>query len=225
MPSNAIYEENFMFKRHIAATSLAFALMSATAIAQTTAPAPTTAPTAPSATPAPAAGSATTVAPANTSWQGMWRSTQLIGVDIYGTNNEKVGDVTEVLFDRNGKVEMITVGVGGFLGIGQKDVAIPFSQITWSDRPMDAGSAARTAAPAGGMATGTGTAAGTAPATGTAAPAGGVATGTSGTMAGNTNATANANAQRTQMMHPDHGKITLTKEQLTSAPAVNYPGS
>jgi sporulation protein YlmC with PRC-barrel domain len=196
-----------MFKRHIAATSLALALMSATAIAQTTAPAPNTAPAAPSATAVPAP-TATTVAPANMSWQGKWRSTQLIGVDIYGPNNEKVGDVTEVLFDKTGKIEMITVGVGGFLGLGQKDVAIPFAQVNWSEQPI------ASAAPAGGA---------MAPAGSTAPPASGIAAPTTGTAGKGTTGT--AASARAPMMHPDHGKITLTKEQLTSAPAVDYSGT
>lgn len=220
-----------MFKHHIAATSLAFALMSATAIAQTTAPAPNTAPAspgAPSVTGAPAGG--TTVAPANMSWQGKWRSTELIGVDIYGPNSEKVGDVTEVIFDRTGRIEMVTVGVGGFLGIGQKDVAIPFDQVKWSDQPIASATAAPaggTAAPAGGTAApATGTVGGTA-AGGTAAPATGTAAG--GTAAPATGMAGTAGtagtASRAPMMHPDHGRITLTKDQLNSAPAVNYSGT
>lgn len=196
-----------MFKRQIAATSLALALMSATAIAQTTAPAPSAAPAAPS-VPAATPATGTTIAPANMSWQGKWRSTQLIGVDIYGPNNEKVGDVTEVLFDKTGRIEMITVGVGGFLGMGQKDVAIPFAQVNWSEQPI------ASAAPAGGA---------MAPAGSTAAPASGMAAPATGT--GTTATTGAAAAPRAPMMHPDHGKITLTKEQLTSAPAVDYSGT
>lgn len=195
-----------MYKFPIAATSLALALMGATAIAQTTAPAPSG--TAPSATAAPSA--TTTVAPANTSWQGKWRATQLIGVDIYGPDNAKVGDVTEVLFNKAGQIEMVTVGVGGFLGIGAKDVAIPFSQVAWSEQPM------ASAAPATGTSSmGTGTA-GTGTAGGTAATAPtGSATGTAPA----------ASTARAPMMYPDHGKITMTKAQLSDAPAVNYSGS
>ncbi|MET3892265.1 sporulation protein YlmC with PRC-barrel domain [Bosea sp. OAE506] len=193
-----------MFTRSITTASLALALMGATAIAQTTAPAPSAAPAAPSATMAPS--STTAVAPANTSWQGKWRATQLIGVDIYGPDNAKVGDVTEVLFDKTGKIEMVTVGVGGFLGIGSKDVAIPFSQVNWSETPM------ASAAPASGMSSGTaGTGTGTAGGTAATAPAG-TATGTAAT-------------NRAPMMYPDHGKITMTKAQLSDAPAVNYSGS
>lgn len=180
-----------MLKRQIVLTSIGCTMFAAAAIAQTSAP--STAPAAPMTTP-----SATTAAPApahNLAGQGKWRASKLMGVDIYGPDNKKVGDVTEVVLDKMGKVEMITVGVGGFLGIGAKDVAIPFDQVTWSDEPMAAPApapAAPSGAASGGLAT--------APATMPAAP-------------------------RAPAMYPDHGTITMTKDQLTAAPAVTYSGS
>ena len=186
-----------MFKRHIAATSLGFALLTATAIAQTSAPSPS-APAA--ATSAPMTDTAK-VPDTNLAGQGKWRATKLIGVDVYGPDNKKVGDITEVLFDKTGKIEMVTVGVGGFLGMGSKDVAIPFDQVSWSDQPMAA------AAPAPAPSAGGGTA----------------ASGTAGSSS--MGAAPVAAAPKTPAMYPDHGKITMTKEQLTSAPAVTYSGS
>lgn len=179
-----------MLKRHFAVTTIGGVMLAATAMAQTTAPS-TTAPS-PSVTPAPATEAAKP-APQNLATQNRWRASKLMGVDIYGPDEKKVGDVTEVLFDKTGKVEMITVGVGGFLGIGSKDVAIPFEQVTWSDMPM--ASAAPAPAPSAG------TTAMPAPATSTAA------------------------APKAPMMYPDHGKITMTKDQLTAAPAVTYSAS
>jgi sporulation protein YlmC with PRC-barrel domain len=46
------------------------------------------------------------------------------GTNVMGPDNAKVGDVTDMLFDKNGKVIGLIVGVGGFLGIGEKNVAI-----------------------------------------------------------------------------------------------------
>jgi hypothetical protein len=46
------------------------------------------------------------------------------GTDVIGTANEKIGDVSDILFDKDGKILAYIVGVGGFLGIGQKDVAL-----------------------------------------------------------------------------------------------------
>src|SRR5262245_30075539 len=46
------------------------------------------------------------------------------GTDVVGSDNQKVGDVSDILFDKDGKIEAFVVGVGGFLGIGAKDVAL-----------------------------------------------------------------------------------------------------
>jgi hypothetical protein len=46
----------------------------------------------------------------------------LIGSTVYGRDNENIGDVTDIVIDKTGKALGIVVGVGGFLGIGEKDV-------------------------------------------------------------------------------------------------------
>jgi len=46
------------------------------------------------------------------------------GTDVIGADDAKIGDVSDVLFDKDRKVIAFIVGVGGFLGIGAKDVAI-----------------------------------------------------------------------------------------------------
>ena len=43
---------------------------------------------------------------------------------MIGSDDKKIGDVSDILFDKDGKIEAYVVGVGGFLGIGAKDVAI-----------------------------------------------------------------------------------------------------
>ena len=53
-----------------------------------------------------------------------WLSSKFIGVDVVGPDNEKIGDVTDILFEKNGNVVGYIVGVGGFLGIGAKNVAL-----------------------------------------------------------------------------------------------------
>jgi hypothetical protein len=59
----------------------------------------------------------------------IWRASKLDGVEIYNDQNEKIGDISDVLIGRNGKVRAVVIGVGGFLGIGERNVA-------WS-RPYD----------------------------------------------------------------------------------------
>ena len=54
-----------------------------------------------------------------------WLASDFKGTDVIGANDEKIGDVNDLLFDKDGKVVAYVVGVGGFLGIGAKDVALP----------------------------------------------------------------------------------------------------
>ena len=46
------------------------------------------------------------------------------GTDVLGSDNQKIGDVSDILFDKNGKIDAYVVSVGGFLGIGSKEVAL-----------------------------------------------------------------------------------------------------
>lgn len=72
--------------------------------------------------------------------QGQWRSSKLIGVDVYNNTNEKIGDIRELILDRNGKVEAVVIGVGGFLGIGEHDAAVPFQNVQFVSNPSAASS-------------------------------------------------------------------------------------
>lgn len=56
-----------------------------------------------------------------------WLASKFKGTDVLGSDNQKIGDVSDILFDKSGKVDAVIVGVGGFLGIGSKDVALPLS--------------------------------------------------------------------------------------------------
>ena len=53
-----------------------------------------------------------------------WLATKFKGTDVVGSDNEKIGDVSDILFDKSGKVEAIIISVGGFLGVGAKEVAL-----------------------------------------------------------------------------------------------------
>ena len=176
---------------HFMLPTVGVAMLATAAMAQTSAPTPpSSAPAAPTAT----QSTASTAAETNLAGQGKWRTSKLIGVDVYGPDDKKVGDVTEVIVDKTGKIEMVTISVGGFLGIGAKDVAVPFDQVNWSDQPI--------APPA-------------------PAPAPSGSAGSTGGMA----SPPAAAAPRAPAMYPDHGKITLTKDQLKSAPSVTYSGT
>ena len=64
---------------------------------------------------------------------GQWRGTKLTGLNVYNNNNEKIGDVKEIILDRTGKIDAIVIAAGGFLGMGNHDVAVPFQQVKWLD--------------------------------------------------------------------------------------------
>jgi hypothetical protein len=60
-----------------------------------------------------------------------WRAPKLVGVGVYGPDDKQIGKIDDLLTDHNGSTQTVVIGVGGFLGFGKKDVAVPFSAIQW----------------------------------------------------------------------------------------------
>ena len=118
------------------AAALATALVSVVpAAAQQPAPA-TPAPATPApATPAPASSGvvATTnnpnLAVATLKLENGTRLSKVIGSSVYNETNDKIGAVDDLIMTTGDKVTMAIVSVGGFLGIGSKLVAVPWSQL------------------------------------------------------------------------------------------------
>jgi sporulation protein YlmC with PRC-barrel domain len=54
--------------------------------------------------------------------------------NVYDPSDNKIGEVDDVLIDKEGRVTAMIIGVGGFLGMGEKDVAIPFSALHASQK-------------------------------------------------------------------------------------------
>jgi hypothetical protein len=95
------------------------ALMISGALAQAPAPQPT------NATPPAAAGSSGAGDKFVMSQKpDQYLASKFKGTDVLGSDNKKIGDVTDILFDKNGKIDAYVVSVGGFLGMGAKDVAL-----------------------------------------------------------------------------------------------------
>jgi hypothetical protein len=59
--------------------------------------------------------------------EDQWVFTKFRGIDVRGPDNASIGSVNDLLFDRSGKIVGVVIGVGGFLGIGTKSVAIDMS--------------------------------------------------------------------------------------------------
>jgi sporulation protein YlmC with PRC-barrel domain len=104
------------------------------ALAQTNPP--TSNPPAPAATPAPATRADAAPASTTLSHADMWRASKLIGVNVYNDQNEKLGDINEIILDKSGKVAGLVVGVGGFLGMGRHDVMVEMSKLKFVDEPV-----------------------------------------------------------------------------------------
>jgi sporulation protein YlmC with PRC-barrel domain len=68
--------------------------------------------------------------------KGQWQASKLIHMNVYNAQNEKVGDIKELMLDKSGKVTNVAIGVGGFLGMGERDVAVKFDQLKWSNEPV-----------------------------------------------------------------------------------------
>jgi hypothetical protein len=75
----------------------------------------------------PASGSAKFI---NSQKSDQFLASKFKGLDVVGADDKKVGDISDLLFDKNGKIEAYIVSVGGFLGIGSKHVALEPSAFT-----------------------------------------------------------------------------------------------
>jgi sporulation protein YlmC with PRC-barrel domain len=58
-----------------------------------------------------------------------WTITNYYKQDVYDEGQHAIGKVDDVLIDKSGKITALMVGVGGFLGMGEKDVALPFTAV------------------------------------------------------------------------------------------------
>jgi sporulation protein YlmC with PRC-barrel domain len=53
---------------------------------------------------------------------------------VYDPSDAKIGEVMDVLVDNEGRVAALIVGAGGFLGMGEKDVAVPFNAVQFKTK-------------------------------------------------------------------------------------------
>lgn len=139
---------------------------------------------------------------------GEFRASKFVGLSVYGSDNQRVGDINEVMLDGSGAAKSVVIGVGGFLGIGEKSVAVPWSAVTWVNNPPQQGSA-----PSGMVGTATKAVTDAAQRVGAAAAD---ATGASGAPSRTPAEAAAYNG------YPDHGQVNLSRADLQSAPAFKY---
>jgi sporulation protein YlmC with PRC-barrel domain len=172
-----------MFTKYLTAGLAGSALLATVAFAQT----PT------------ATGDRANMAPAtasDSSLQGNWRASKVVGLSVYNDNNESLGSINDLLMDRNGNIKAVVIGVGGFLGVGEHLVAIPLDKIKFVNEPV-----AYTGAAGGPNATGN-------------RPASTTTTGAANTTP--------AAASKPNPWYPDHAVLSTTKDELKAMPEFKY---
>lgn len=149
---------------------------------------------------APAAKSTTTTTSSDDKMmlKDSWRASKLIGLDVHNEANEKLGEINELIVDKQGKINAVVIGVGGFLGMGEHDIAVAMDKLKFVETPIRTSSNTTTPARTEGSTTTTGAA--------------------TGTKATTTTATAN----NTNDWTPDHAVMSGNKEQLKAMPQFKY---
>ena len=174
-----------MLMKSIAAGLAGTALLATVAFAQN--------PTATTDKAAPAATATTTT----TSASGEWRVSKMAGVKVYNDANENIGSINDLLMDKSGAVKIAVIGVGGFLGMGEHLVAVPYEKLKFVNEAVAY----------------TGTGAKPAATTTT-----GAATGTEKT----TTTTTATTTSSTSKWYPDHAVFNASKDELKNMPEFKY---
>jgi len=128
---------------------------------------------------------------------GEWRSSKLIGLNVYNDNNDKIGDIQELIVDKSGKIDNVVLGVGGFLGMGEHYVAVPMEKLKWVNTPEQTSATAGTAKEKTTDAN------------------------RAGTTTGEARADRPARAAD-EKWYPDHAVYNATKDQLKAMPQFKY---
>ncbi|GLR91896.1 photosystem reaction center subunit H [Bradyrhizobium iriomotense] len=152
---------------------------------------------------APNAAATTT---ATTSATGDWRAAKMVGLKVYNEANESVGSINDLLMDKSGNIKLVVLGVGGFLGMGEHLVAVPFDKVKFSTEPV--AYAATSTNPPGAPAN--------RPATGTTPPS------TTTGAATDRPAAPAASTSSTSKWYPDHAVFNATKDELKNMPEFKY---
>ncbi|MER2268342.1 PRC-barrel domain-containing protein [Methylobacterium oxalidis] len=157
---------------------------------------------------------------------GLFSAAKLKGLSVIGQDHVRVGKIEDVLLDEEGRVRAVVIDVGGFLGIGEKQVAVPFNLLAWNAGGAETSRATSVATPANAPSAEAAKSAGAErmPGAGTsdaALPA--VEERRSGAENAATGSTARTDAGRGRATvpigEPTQAEIRLTKAQLEAAPA------
>jgi sporulation protein YlmC with PRC-barrel domain len=142
---------------------------------------------------------ASPVAASDSSYQGDWRASKVVGLNVYNDNNQSIGSINDLLTDKSGSIKAVVIGVGGFLGVGTHLVAVPYDKIKFVNEPIAY----------------TGVAG--------APNAGGSRPVSSTTTTGSaTTPNAPATTSKPNPWYPDHAVYNATKDELKAMPEFKY---
>jgi len=82
----------------------------------------------------PATGRSVVTNPSSSLSTNNWLASDIYKANVYDPSEHKIGDITNLMIDSNGNVTAAIISVGGFLGVGQKGVVIPFKELKVSTR-------------------------------------------------------------------------------------------
>ena len=79
------------------------------------------------------------------SFHGDWRASKVVGLNVYNDNNQSIGSINDLLMDKSGNIKAAVISVGGFLGVGEHLVAVPFEKVKFVNEPVPYTGVANTA--------------------------------------------------------------------------------
>jgi sporulation protein YlmC with PRC-barrel domain len=82
----------------------------------------------------PSTGRSVVTNPSSSLSTNQWLASDIYKANVYDPSEKKIGDISDLMIDSNGNVTAAIISVGGFLGVGQKDVVIPFKELQVSMR-------------------------------------------------------------------------------------------
>lgn len=129
---------------------------------------------------------------ASTTFQGDWRASKVAGLSVYNDKNESVGSINDMLMDKSGAIKAVVIGIGGFLGVGEHLVAVPYDKVKFVNEPVAYTGAANVPN-----------------------------AGTAGNRMANTT-TGAAPAAKPNPWYPDHAVFNATTDELKAMPEFKY---
>ena len=139
---------------------------------------------------------ATTATTTSTTATGQWRTSKMDGLKVYNEANENIGTINDLLMDKSGDIKIAVIGVGGFLGMGEHLVAVPYEKLKFVNEAVAYTGANQGAKPA--------------------------ATTTTGAATGTDNKPAATTTSCTSKWYPEQAVFNASKDELKNMPEFKY---